>query len=103
MKDKAHVIDAGELQAYHTEYSESRQELADQNADHAAILSRMEQRGYHRAAFKLVAQLCRHDITKAQDFMRAFTQYSAILGLEEKLGSQGDLIDAEEREEADAA
>ncbi len=102
-KSKAHVIDAGELQEFRDEYDESRQELANFNSSHGNILKKMEKQGYNREVFKLVAKWCRYDVTKAQDCVRAFAQYSDILGLNEKVDSQGDLIDAEEQRAADAA
>lgn len=102
-KKKQHVIDAGELQSFHEEFAASRQEIADLASHHSEILKRMEERGYNRAAFKQVAKLLGWDVHKAQDWKRAFDQYSEILGLNEMLESQGDLIDEKEEAEAKAA
>ena len=102
MAKKPHVVDVGELKSFHEEFNVSRQGLNDLNSHHGEILKRMEQQGYHREAFKLVAKVLRYDIEKAQDFVRAYHLYSDILGLDKHVSLQSDLLDDEAAEETAA-
>jgi uncharacterized protein (UPF0335 family) len=98
-----YVYDAAELQGFLEEFEANQREMGDYKDHERDILKRMDEKGYHNGAFRLVRKLLNMDLAKAQDFMRAFEQYALGLGLEKRLESQSDLIEAAEEEEAAAA
>ena len=99
-KAQSAVTDASIKKAY-SQFSSSKQDLDDQRMGHASLCKKLEDRGIHRPALKLVAKLLAMDVAKAQDFMRSFDRYADVLGLDQKLAGQPDMLDEDEEGETE--